>query len=211
MKDALDDNGIAAETALRLAHEVAGHAYMAENTRLGRKQEGHGAWQQAVAFADRLLQLDDSLAKANQQTAGLFHDTVIVAEGWARWVTEKLRFILAEHLPELADLLLLERRDQPEMAEDEAAARLLADMVALAPADSVDQAGMAAPLTEVARGSSDVSPKALGLALLAAIEGTAGVEGCIDVTMQACDRDTEASPDLLMLLHLVQVTATEDY
>jgi len=191
-EDGLVDQAVAGQVALTLAHETAGHAYMAENTQLGLRQTLAGSWQQAVAFAGAVARIPQSAAEADQSVLCLCGQVIILAEGWARWVTRKLSPLLAESLPGAAQAILHDGHSEAQMADDETARRLMADLLS-------HPSAAEAAFERIAAGEGEATPHGVGLALFEALEHKVGAAGCIETLYEACRLAPSRRPDVFLL------------
>lgn len=197
LQDSLRRPEVAAPLVLHLTHEVAGHAYMAENTPMGREHERAARWRDAVSLAGRTLPLADRIRAADSAFAGAAERWVICAEGWARWITRRLAPRLAEALPRLAEPLLSWQPSSRQHALDDEARGVISRLL------SSDPAGRTASLEDwlsAAQGGGGAEvPRAVGLALFEAIEAAAGPRACVQALHDCCSPASAAAPPRILL------------
>lgn len=202
---AVKDTRVAARTALHLAHEVAGHAYMAENTSLGLGHARRESWRQSVSFAARVMAQDDRLTGAEAALLATSQRIVVVAEGWARWITQQLKPLLAERLPHLAADIAMAQPGQTHVIEDGQAAAMLDDAIEKCRRSGQLGRDVIDLFAEVSCGKSSVTPRAFGLALFCAIERHAGGNACVEWVHEACRGVQHERPDAFLARKLAQV------
>lgn len=193
LADALDEPETRARAILHLAHEVAGHGFLAENTAIGRRQLAGASRRAAVSFAGRFLRLEGAREAADASLRETLTGGLACEEGWARWVTERMRPLLAEEMPELAALFAHDRRSERKRLRDRRAAEALPGLLA-----SMTEDDALRLLTGCGRDGAPYSADSLGLALLNTLAAAGGDAACILAVEAACRAPESAGPDLLL-------------